>query len=277
VRVLYGLKVRYLADEKSYPYSGILSRDGGTYMSEPNTGKGFYTNFDTCASDIANQTARFEQQTGTMVVGVSCLPANGYASEGFYMQLDGFWKKDTSPEAPKLPLRKLYAFSVDPQEGRYPEVPNAVLAVLNKQGLDVVVGGEQGFFLYYGARPAELRVGRLAYVDEYANCVAQQQDAANIFTASGATMVFPLCLANIVGEQVGSAHLTVIGDGYSTLTDDYGNHSPKYYSFGECMNDKARYMEELKANYRNPLGIICELGIGGPKGHYVGKVYSKLY
>ena len=250
--------VTYMAEY--LPRSFSVTLDPEVYWPKPSENTNdLYTDYNDCAADLPNQTARFEANTGLVAVAAYCEPKDSFARTTVTYRL-----KIESFGDPKTRLFDFHNFR------NFDELAtNQVRAMLTGAGASIVKE-KDGEVFYYAVSPVNVSTNSFAAFENSEQCTAQISDAAAILEKLGAKQIVIRCAPR---AELGGVELNSVSDTGWAVSNDYGLRSPAYYSFGECMQDKPRYLDE-RGSYA--LGGICARDITLSGDVYKIDVFSRL-
>lgn len=236
---LYSLLLTY-EGAKISPQTVILG--GATVSTTPGSGAGIYDTYASCLTDIDHQARNFSHATNLAIIDAFCMAVDSLGQNKYKLQMDGVGTKTNS----------LYVF--DPKLGDYstPNLQSDIENLVTKSG-GMITKVYQGQIFYYAQYALNLSDRMLGLLSNIAECQEQLADAAGIFTGAGAKSLIARCLTQ-TGSPGASVMLEVIHDGSSSVMEDWG-YNNKFYSYKECMGEKARIVED---GGKSTLGGICQ-------------------
>ena len=232
---LYSLMITYQAQSPMTPYSNTWGTTSQTGIPEGLLG-GMYDTFHDCLEALPLKTQQYETYTQLPAVSAFCeVASHGHQ---FLLQVDGFG----------TPVNRLFTYH--PRYTSTPELRAFIPELITK------MGGQAAFTFeansYYFA-PQMLQIGEQSFgiMDSAAHCDAQTEEATNIMQKAGSTIMYTICTGR------SGTILQAIADSSSYIRSDFGTYSRNYYSWSECMNDKARVLADEASMGNRPFGAIC--------------------
>ncbi len=241
---LYSLLLTYQG-KRVYPTTAVLA--GSNLSTIPGDGSGIYDTYASCVADIDGQTKNFSAATSLTTLDAFCTTTGDVSGSTYKLQMDGVGTKTNS----------LYVFDPRLIGATDPQLQSGIEnLVATSGGMITKVYGAQIF--YYAPYALNLSHRMLGIFHNASECESQISDAAAIFTKAEAKNIIVRCLSNGTGTRAPSTYyLEIIHDGSSLVSEDWGTRN-KFYSFNECMSEKARIVQD---GGQNSLGGICQPAI----------------
>lgn len=219
---LYSLMVTYKTTY--FPKLDRATLGHPDFSGIPRDFEGIYATFESCLNDISNQTRLYQLHSGLPLIDATCEPASYSDKPSFVLRIDGFGQ----------PLKKLYgaklSFMGDATEANFDEVKT----LLQKLGASIIVSmGHE--ILYYSDPSFRFAHDYFAKFYSKEQCTSQLAEAQTIVTKFGSKDAVVTCLpfANSV------YFLEAFREGYFDVNGDDGAKFPEFYSFEECMSERA--------------------------------------
>jgi len=252
---VYVVVVNYLAKYEVRPNIAAFGDSTGMGVNVPDAVNEMYANYGACLADIEQLSNTYYRATGLSVVAASCEP-NSLENNFYVLRLESFGQEST----------RLYLFqSFDPPAEH--AISKVYTLISNYGGIVAKVQG--GTFLYYAPQVLNLSSNQLALFRDASQCSSQVSDAQAIATAAGAQTAIVSCIS--LTDVPGITSLEVVSDVTTMLTNNYGYHSPNYFSFAECQQDKARLLSQAHGAY----GAICAPSDQNPN-EYNAEVFGRF-
>ncbi|MCM2279465.1 MAG: hypothetical protein NDJ89_15425 [Oligoflexia bacterium] len=214
--VLYSLLLTY---EARVPLPLYRARLGASF-GFGGRDSGAYGSYEQCLADLSAQAALFERAAGLSALAGECAPSPAYG-QGYLLSIEG----------PGVPARKLQGFN--------PLYEDAVLQS-EIEGLLVARGAQvarstPGAILYYSGEALNLRQEYHGYFRDRSQCELQEPELRKILAVAGGTDAIIHCAGAGPGSPTTLFGLAVASRWINRITS-----AVTYYSFDECMKDRAR-------------------------------------
>lgn len=262
---VYSVMLTYLAKREAHPYSVFF---GNAFMDVPGASTGIYPTYAACLSNLERQAALFEGQTGYRAVAATCQEGSYSYEKTFVLRIDGF-SSDPQLKEPKL---RLYSFTAMFRGQADATLWTTVEHVVARLGAQVATSGRNAVF-YYSKYPLPVRYEYLGEFILAEECASQLDEARAIFSNLGSKMVIARCLADKDPKFAGRATLEIVRDRASG-DPSYVTNESQYYSYSECLNDRARLMDEASSRGYTPLGVLCRKTWSDK---YEAQLFKKLF
>jgi hypothetical protein len=231
---LYSILVTYSSERPVVPYSALLG--GVVNYNSRSVNQGEYTTYGDCVADLVDQSANYSVQTGLTPVAAYCSPSRAGLEHRYVLQIDGFGS----------PKRQLQILHQNVGNGDA-SLTAAFRSLVASQGA-AIVRTVRDAILYYQEQSVAVRQHRFGFFSDVAQCEIQRQTVADLFKSTGSKTV-PIVACQAEESAGGALWLQGAADGYAYL--DGRESSVRYYTFGECMQDRARAIR------KGALGAIC--------------------
>lgn len=231
--------VNYDSNSELKIYTATISESeesiANPFGSEP------YPTYKSCIDDLADQARVFLQATKLQPLALSCEPKNSdYA---------------LVIEAVGTSRQNVYQFVDDAAQIAHDDQWFAWISnKMQSAGAHITKKSGNSVF-YYAKRPINISSHQIVRLYSVEQCEAQRDEAVALYRQLGAENSLAAChTQGLENQKVGLDILTTIED---TLYSDYGAQSTVYFSFQDCMEDRASIERKAKASGVFPFATFC--------------------
>jgi hypothetical protein len=241
----------YLAVEEIKPYTATF---GSEFLGVTSSEFGVFESYRECLSQLEHQEEIFESATEFEALASTCVEGSQVPHRSYILRIDGLSAKE-GKEKLKRPLKRLFAFtdrfrgSVDP--------------ALDTQIQDLVesMGGAwahkwAGVSFYYAKNVLPIRFESMGYFPVAHECEVQLNDVRNIFIQMGSKRVIARCSTVESAPGTTAVYLELVRD-YNANNSSPLSETLTYFTFEECMSDRARALDEAMSRKLKPAGAFC--------------------
>lgn len=245
--------VSYLADSEQIPSHTIFGAN--EFLGNADQAAGVFKTYDECMSTLAAQTPIFTAETGLSPVAAYCSASTQSFFPGFSLTFDSFG--DTK--------RHLYSYSKDGVstiDADNTQIMAAAAVAI--QALDAhIVWSDKSRLFYYNEYRISVAADNLGMFKDAQQCSSQQSAAMAIYVKAGLVGVTALCESFSTSANSTYSNLMVIGAGADEISDLTADH---YDTFGECMSDLNRVIQNAASSGRSVFGGLCSPSMATESG-----------
>lgn len=224
-------------------------------MPRPDAMTGAYATYADCLSDIAFRKTEVSQNTGLTILAANCVPATYvHPGQAYALNVFGIGTAKTN----------LYGFN-DEFIGSYLSntVQQSILNFIDAQGIHRVYTNGLNF-LYFAASPIRIESKDVGYTQNPAECEAQVASIQLSFEKAkkGNTNPILAYCSPLSNAPAATTYLRYIAGNNAVNPWVESSNSPNgYYSFNDCMNDRARVLNKKQTQLPADtlmVGAFCE-------------------
>lgn len=240
---LYSLLLNFDLKDKVDLYRASIGGYSDAFQAD--TKLGGYSKYEECLDQIPTQTDLFARNTGLSVAAVYCEPLNYLGTNQYILNIEGFGQ----------PKARLFLFNLNSNpfnDGFDADLQNEVLGFLKSFGAEIVrtIGGVS---YYYIKDSIDFNQFTFATFKNDKECAEQIEVATSILNVLGSSRSIVRCVTQ--SGPRGFALYSLSGGGRVFINEN--RSFTNYYSFTECMEDRARVLSH-SANEEALAGAICK-------------------
>jgi|GEM_PF-3679737 len=256
---LYSLLLNFDLKDKVDLYRASIGGYSDAFQAD--TKLGVYSKYEECLAQIPLQADLYARNTGLSVAAAYCEPMNYLGSYQYTLNVEGFGQ----------PKARLFLFNLSLNyfnDGFDVALHQEVLGFLKSFGAEIVrtVGSVSYYYMRDDINFNQYIFGTFKNNNE---CVEQEETATSILNAFGVSRSIVHCVEQSGNKEYALYSLT----GGKRVFVNENRLLTNYYSFSECMEDRARVLSS--GGYDKALaGAICREDVM-TAGVYKMIVYSR--
>ncbi len=253
--------VSYLADSPAVPVRAIF---GGIddFLGTTISG-GLFPSYQSCLDARAHQLKLFTRYVGLPVVDSRCKTGNDLTNAAWSLVIESFG----SAKATLYGMDPL-EFSDPGTEATATDVLQLASQMIQKYGGHVAYAGGHKIF-YYSSVGEQVTVEAGPLFEKLSQCQSQFSEAQKIFNSAHGADVAVICHAN----NPSSIRLFAVGRYADQAMREIDGNTTTYSSFKECLNDRARVLQNLLSEGATVYGALCAPSVSELTG-YSMRIYG---
>jgi len=237
---VYTIVLSYLAENEILPTQAIFG--GSDSLGNPLSNIAVFATYSDCLAQQNVQEVNFQKETGLPVFVSYCEAASAGFDQGYSLTVEGFGKAQRQLHI----YSNVYSYSANDSS-----VLTGVMKAIASSGGDIVLN-IKGQVFYYSEYNIHVTVSDVARVASESECQQQGSSLQSIATSESMNGLTVLCTG-----KTPDIYITLVGVGGLSEPDSPEAIPTDYFSFADCMADRARVGQNLSSDGAKVLGEIC--------------------